>query len=1165
MPRSTARRRREGPAAPPFALPLERRRLLSAELLLDVNTAPGDALPSPMIEFKGALYASADGPHGQEIYRSDGTEAGSVLLKDIRPGAESSIPRDFRIAGDYLYFTAGDGYVGRELWRTDGTEAGTVQLTTARGPAGHALPPSVLTAVGDALYFAAFHPALGHALWKSDGTPAGTLPFFNPPGESADPGVSAVHDAGGGALYFGTNAVTPGATAKLWRSDGTAAGTVLVRDFGRGGVGEMADVGGGRTVFRAADSTGTLPGAGGELWVTGGTPDTTVLLKDIVPGAGSSSPYWFYGAGGNVLFSARDRQERETLWRTDGTADGTVLLGNLAAHSFAPLNGLVYFAAVETDGTPPTPRGLWRTDGTPEGTVFVTSAVMLGSVREPAILPAAGGLLFVDRGRDSPGLWKSDGTAAGTTLLRGLQPVGPLTRFRDGVAFGAGDGPEAARTLWISDGTAEGTASAGAFTGRTAGSWPYNPTVQMPRTGAPVRVGDRTLFAAVAPSGGALWATDGTRGGTARVSAFTDTQVLGFAPARRSDGSPFAYVLGRGGPGGPDATLWTTDGTNAGTTAVRQVVVRPGPYGPVESLAVMGGELYFAGDLPEDRRGIELMKSDGTAAGTVRVKDLWDGADGTPPDGNPGNLTTVGERVFFTARERFAGGDAGNELWVTDGTPDGTRRLATFLYEEHAPDPPGERARLLVDVNGTLLFRAWGRVGGFNDQLWKSDGTAEGTVLVRDFGNQTSDRTSMVVMGGNAYFVASPAGSPRPGVVKSDGTAAGTVFVAGGEFDGPPTSPKELFAAGGRVYFSAIDPAAGRELWSTDGTPAGTYRAGEPEPGGSSQPRVLGAAGGRVYFAATTTGRGTELWSTDGTPGDVLLVADLVPGPVGSVPLHVTEATGGRAVFWADDRRHGYEPWVAHPPPQQPSFVRGRHLFYNNSRFDGRGAAAEEADDGAIAPDKQPLLPGGAATFANVSGYSRGLNGLMIDLDKRLDFITGDRFTFRVGRGGDVGGWAVAPAPLSVARRSGPGGSERVSFTWADGAIRNAWLEVKVEVLSGESVVGVDVFYFGNLPGETGRGATPGAALRIDALDVARTRAARLPGGAGLRNVFDHNRDGAVNATDIAITRANAAAALQPPATPPATAAGPLERTRGAYRPGLMLDRDAPSAAGPSV
>src|SRR5688572_15821228 len=109
---------------------LESRRLLAVTLPLDINKRP---VFSPefgnLTEVNGGLlFAADDGEHGPELWRSDGTAAGTVLVKDIRPGAGGSGPQNFTDINGTLYFGANDGSGKSQLWTSDGTEEGTVLL-----------------------------------------------------------------------------------------------------------------------------------------------------------------------------------------------------------------------------------------------------------------------------------------------------------------------------------------------------------------------------------------------------------------------------------------------------------------------------------------------------------------------------------------------------------------------------------------------------------------------------------------------------------------------------------------------------------------------------------------------------------------------------------------------------------------------------------------------------------------------------------------------------------------------------------------------------------------------------------------------------------------------------------------------------------------------------
>src|SRR5205807_9518018 len=157
--------------------------------------------------------------------------------------------------------------------------------------------------------------------------------------------------------------------------------------------------------------------------------------------------------------------------------------------------------------------------------------------------------------------------------------------------------------------------------------------------------------------------------------------------------------------------------------------------------------------------------------------------------------------------------------------------------------------------------------------------------------------------------------------------------------------------------------------------------------------------------------------------------------------------------------------------------VVGRHVFYNHSAFDGSDSANSAADDAAVATDKQALLPGQTATFANYTNYSKGINGLMIDLVNLAPGValSASDFIFRVGNDNNPAGWASAPAPASITVRQGDGAyghSDRIDITWADNAIRKTWLGVTIKADANTGLAKDDVFYFGNAIGDIGDHAT---------------------------------------------------------------------------------------------
>lgn len=202
--------------------------------------------------------------------------------------------------------------------------------------------------------------------------------------------------------------------------------------------------------------------------------------------------------------------------------------------------------------------------------------------------------------------------------------------------------------------------------------------------------------------------------------------------------------------------------------------------------------------------------------------------------------------------------------------------------------------------------------------------------------------------------------------------------------------------------------------------------------------------------------------------------------------------------------------------------VTHRLVFYNNSRFDGFDSAGNANDDQAIASDKVALLPGGTAGLQNYTSYSRGLNGLMVDIVNLKGNLTLSDFSFRMGNNSDPDTWTDAPQPGSIHHRydEGNDGTDRITFIWADGALLSKWLEIRIHPGVDSGFLLEDRFYFGNAVGETGDGSF----ALVNATDLSRIRANPIgifDTPATITSIFDINRDGFVNAQDYLITRSN--------------------------------------------
>ncbi|CAD7698190.1 unnamed protein product, partial [Ostreobium quekettii] len=201
--------------------------------------------------------------------------------------------------------------------------------------------------------------------------------------------------------------------------------------------------------------------------------------------------------------------------------------------------------------------------------------------------------------------------------------------------------------------------------------------------------------------------------------------------------------------------------------------------------------------------------------------------------------------------------------------------------------------------------------------------------------------------------------------------------------------------------------------------------------------------------------------------------------------------------------------------------VVGRHLFYNNSRFDDPATLTGDAginanDDAAIATDKTALMPGVMGSFENYTGYSRGINGIMVDIARPAGPLTAADFEFKVGNNNAPDTWEAAP-PISgfdVREGAGENGSDRVTITWEDNTIRNQWLQVTVLANENTGLSTADVHYWGNQIGETGNDAT----TTVDGADTgAVVNNASAFSSVDVASPYDLNKSGFVDGADTGI------------------------------------------------
>ncbi|MBI3461827.1 MAG: hypothetical protein HY000_02035, partial [Planctomycetes bacterium] len=270
----------------------------------------------------GTLYFFAnDGVNGSELWKSDGTASGTVLVKDIRPGAFSSGPNSLVNVGLAMFFVASDGVHGPELWSSDGTAAGTsMAADLAAGSASAGI--SSLVPLGDSLLFQASDSAHGREIWKL--SLPDRVPFLLSDINPGNSGSHVIAMARSEDLVFFSPLFSPVGDNELWKTDGTEMGTSLVKDIYAGPFGGSTTAGitaGGFYYFGAAAGSDII---NDELWKTDGTEAGTTLVAEIRAGNEGSSPENLASFNGKLLFTADDGVNGRELWSIDVEPTGGV-------------------------------------------------------------------------------------------------------------------------------------------------------------------------------------------------------------------------------------------------------------------------------------------------------------------------------------------------------------------------------------------------------------------------------------------------------------------------------------------------------------------------------------------------------------------------------------------------------------------------------------------------------------------------------------------------------------------------------------------------------------------------------------------------------------------------------------------------------------------------
>jgi len=709
---------------------------------------------------------------------------------------------------------------------------------------------------------------------------------------------------------------------------------------------------------------------GRELWRTDGTASGTQMVKDLFPGKQASSPQ-FLTSCNSLLFFVAHVNDSTGVFVTDGTSSGTrrVFSSTTYIQNLFAVDSLVYFSIS---------GAIYRSDGTAAGTYL---AIDLSGNYVEYITSIHGKLFFrasvFINGGYYPALWYSDGTPNNASVLSRdlVEPDGLTEGPGNSFYFTARD-----RTGNSGRKLCAGTVAPNVTAGLLGETMDITATDNAPT----VYLNKGLYFIGTAPSDEKILYRYGAgeNGGITRLKTLTPAGTRGVIERILPAGDHvFVSTACYQQDTSYQRQLWATDGSVPNTVMLKNNF-------EVTFMSVAGTELYFTGR--DSTHGAEPWKSDGTIAGTTILKDIIPG-NGSSFGGNGTCFARLnGQTILFTA---FNG--KGDELWTTDGTEAGThllkdinqittawghysllsayKNLVVFSTEES-----DEHIQRLWKSDGTVegtlpvknfvpastflnytvpvrndsvfafgsdttaikqglytidlkdrapvLIRDFSHESGYFDwmdaagkllyffsyqpfdhhwTLWRSDATSEGTFSLasgHDNNNIYNDESVPAVCGSALFFLK---GDPDYRQLwRSDGTVAGTYRISGNDSLAFNAAPRYLTIYKGRLFFLANNRQNQLRIWTSDGTTKGTMEL----KGDYQGPANLTAAAGRLLFSAFTPDGAPALWSSDGQSEGTGIVTKLYPGS-SSLTFRIFKRVGGLLFFFTTDDIHGNELW----------------------------------------------------------------------------------------------------------------------------------------------------------------------------------------------------------------------------------------------------------------
>jgi ELWxxDGT repeat protein len=839
-------------------------------LVIDLIGGPTSSNPTDLTAIGDSAYFVARGPsnEGNALYRA--ANGGISLVKSFSSDPNEGARRIVGISGIYLFTRANNGVNGEELWVTNTSTHVTTLLDINSGSSSS--NPEGLGSTNSTFYLSAYRPDVGYELFKSTNGAAPTLVEdinISSAGASSHP-----HKVGmvGSTLYFSADDGVNG--RELWRSSGTPATTSLVGNLNAGSNSSDPYLIGAINLKVIISAVRNIT-EGRELFVTDGISVPT-LLKDI-NGAPNGSSNVYQGVpvstttGNRIFFNAFNPGTGNELYSTDGTTAGTKLVVDLVPgpvgsypYAFYVVNDRLFSPALTpSHGYEPF---ITSADGNSFNVLQDLNPGGLHSNPIPlGILNS--NIYFAALVNGSQMLLKSNLTSGTTTPIANLAEAG-----QDGDSFATPIASLGGKICYSAQhqyytkvfGCINGVNGAQEIL-RT--NFHFNEISTPTFLGGGVGIfGGYDTFAA---TGSELWRSDGTAAGTFMIKDINPGIGDAYPHKFVEAGGQLFFI---GNDSNTNAELWRTDGSAAGTIKLTDLAGVDGGLAYTNTIAAIGNRVVFDASSVVQNGENEPWTSDGTVGGTGLLLNI-------NPSGpsRPEGFVSFNGKLYFTADD---GSAHGRELWSTSGFPGSTALVKDLRAGSDDGIPSGYS--FMLPFKGHLYFTGYAQIGPqLKTALYRTDGTSAGTGIFLDpafVGGQFYTTSGLAT--NQFMFMVATDESHGSELWRTDGTQSGTVLVKDITPGGIGSQIFNLKEFDGQVYFSVASPTDQQyvyQVWRTDGTEVGTVPVTNypVSPQGAYGAFILPQVGNLMLLGANVPGVGVEpLYAEDQCPDhDGLLIA----------------------------------------------------------------------------------------------------------------------------------------------------------------------------------------------------------------------------------------------------------------------------------------------------